>query len=131
MGLSVEEQVRAIIADVLGQEPEAVGAQSRLMGDLGAESLDFLDIVFRLEDEFEIKIPRGEIEKNARGPLSEEEFAPGGIVSEAGLERLRALLPEVAGDIKPGLRAAMILSLFTVETFCKIVSQKLAQKVGA
>lgn len=95
------------------------------MDDLGAESLDYLDIVFRLEDELGIKIPRGEMEKAARGDLSEEEFAPGGIVSEAGLARLRELLPESRDAIKPGLRASAILSLFTVETFVKIVKTQL------
>lgn len=123
----IEARVRALIADVLGQPVEAVSLSSRLMRDLGAESLDYLDIVFRLEDEFSIKIPRGEIEKSARGPLSEAEFAPAGIVSEAGLARLRELLPESADEIGPGLRAASILSLFTVETFAKLVAQKVSE----
>lgn len=124
----IQERVVAIIADVLGQRPADVTLQSRLMADLGAESLDYLDIVFRLEDEFQIKIPRGDIERQARGDLSEEEFAPGGIVSEAGIQRLKELLPESKDDIKPGLRAAQILALFTVETFAKITQKKLSEK---
>jgi acyl carrier protein len=121
----VSRRVSEIIADVLGRRPAEVSLHSRLMTDLGAESLDYLDIVFRLEDEFQIKIPRGEIERTARGDLSEEEFAPGGIVSEAGLARLRELLPEAREELKPGLRAATILSLFTVETFARIVAQRI------
>jgi acyl carrier protein len=122
----VEARVINIIADVLGLRSQEVTLQSQLMSDLGAESLDYLDIVFRLEDEFNIKIPRGDIERQARGDLSEEEFAPGGVVSDAGLARLKELLPEVRAQIKPGLRGAQILSLFTVETFAKITIKKLA-----
>jgi acyl carrier protein len=120
----IEARVVSIIADVLGQRPQEVTLQSQLMGDLGAESLDYLDIVFRLEDEFNIKIPRGDIERQARGDLSEEDFAPGGIVSEAGLARLHELLPEAKKQLAPGMRAAQILSLFTVETFVKLTTKK-------
>jgi acyl carrier protein len=121
----IEARVVSIIAEVLGQRPQEITLQSQLMADLGAESLDYLDIVFRLEDEFNIKIPRGDIERQARGDLSEEDFAPGGIVSEAGLARLYELLPEARGQLKPGMRAAQILSLFTVETFVKLTTKKL------
>jgi acyl carrier protein len=120
----IEARVQGIIANVLGLRPQEVSLKSQLMADLGAESLDYLDIVFRLEDEFSIKIPRGDIERQARGDLSEEDFAPGGIVSEAGLLRLHELLPEAKDQLKPGLRAAQILALFTVETFAKLTITK-------
>jgi hypothetical protein len=58
--------------------------------------------------------------------MSEEEFAPGGVVSEAGLARLRTLLPESAEYIQAGLRAGQILTLFTVGTFLRMVEGKLA-----
>lgn len=122
----IEERVVALVADVLGRRPSEVTLASRLMDDLGAESLDYLDIVFQLEDRFGIKITRGEMERAARGEMAEEEFAPGGVVSEAGLARLRELLPEAAAHVKPGLRASAILSLFTVETFVKIAEKKLS-----
>jgi acyl carrier protein len=121
----IAERVVALVADVLGRRPSEVAPQSRLMDDLGAESLDYLDIVFQIEDRFQVKITRGELERAARGEMSEEEFAPGGVVSEAGLARLRELLPESADRVRPGLRASAILGLFTVETFIKIVEKKL------
>jgi len=123
-GRSDGEIVRAIVAESLGRELEEVGLQSRLMEDLGAESLDFLDIVFRLEREFDITITRGEMEQAARGDMTEEEFAPGGVISEAGLQRLQELMPEVRDRIEPGLRPAQILGLFTVETFVRTVAAK-------
>lgn len=122
----IEQGVCALVADVLGRRPEEVALTSRLMDDLGAESLDYLDIVFQLEDRFGVKITRGELERAARGTMSDDEFAPDGVVSAAGLARLRELLPEAAAQVKPGLRATAILGLFTVETFAKIVERKLA-----
>ena len=117
--------VRDAIAEALAIEPETVNAHSNLMHDLGAESLDFLDIVFKLEHAFGIEITRGEMEKAARGDMSDEQFAPGGVISDAGLERLRELMPEAADRIRAGLRPPQILGLFTVQTFANVVRGKL------
>lgn len=119
----VGDEVCKIIAEALGRDVE-VRLTSNLVEDLGAESLDFLDIVFKLEQAFEIKITRGEMERAARGDMSEEEFAPSGVISPAGLERLRELMPEAKDKIKPGLRPVQILSLFSVQTFVNIVLAK-------
>lgn len=120
----VAENVRLIVAEALAQEASQVQLSS-LMTDLGADSLDYLDVVFRLERAFDIQITRGEMERAARGDMAEEEFAPSGVISEAGLERLRELMPEAAGRIIPGLRPMQILSLFTVQTFANMVFAKL------
>ncbi|MCE9572568.1 MAG: acyl carrier protein [Deltaproteobacteria bacterium] len=121
---TVEESVRAIIATSLGRPLDEVHLDSALMNDLGAESLDLLDIVFCIEREFAIEITRGEMERVARGDMTDEEFAPGGLISEAGLARLRQLMPEAAHRIAAGLRAREILSLFTVQTFANMVHGK-------
>jgi acyl carrier protein len=121
----VPERVREIVAEALARSPADVRPESILMADLGAESLDFLDIVFKLEHEFHIQITRGEMERAARGDMSDEEFAPAGIVSEQGLARLRELMPEAAARIEPGLRPGQILSLFSVQTFVNLVRAKL------
>ena len=121
----VGEIVCQVVAEALGRDVE-VRVTSNLMDDLGAESLDFLDIVFKLEQTFGIQITRGEMERAARGDMSEDEFAPGGVVSDAGLARLRELMPEAADRIKPGLRPVQILSLFSVQTFVNIVNAKRA-----
>jgi acyl carrier protein len=122
------DTVRREIAAALGCDIERVQRTSNLMDELGAESLDFLDIVFRLEQAFGIQITRGEMERAARGDMSEEEFAPQGVVSDAGLARLRELMPEAASRIEPGLRPAQILGLFSVQTFVNLVQ---AKKAGA
>lgn len=125
----VAENVRQIVAEALAQDASQVQLSS-LMTDLGADSLDYLDVVFRLERAFDIQITRGEMERAARGDMAEEEFAPGGVISEAGLQRLRELMPEAAGRITAGLRPMQILSLFTVQTFANMVFAKLERRTA-
>jgi hypothetical protein len=64
------------------------------------------------------------MERAARGDLTDDEFAPNGVISERGLARLRELLPEARERIVPGLKPAQILSLFSVQTFVSIVYSK-------
>lgn len=120
----IEEKVCDIVAEALAADRAGVTIDSNLMDELGAESLDFLDIVFKLERAFKIQITRGEMERAARGDMTDEEFAPGGVISDAGLERLRTLMPEAAGRIVPGLRPVQILGLFSVRTFVNLVQAK-------
>ena len=122
--MTTAEKVRGLIAEALACDRERVRPDANLMDDLGAESLDFLDIVFKLERAFDIQITRGEMERAARGDMSEDEFAPAGVISDAGLERLRQLMPEARERIRPGLRPMQILGLFSVQTFVNLVEAK-------
>jgi acyl carrier protein len=120
--LATFSKAAEIVADAIGCEVEKVKLESSLIEDLGAESIDFVDIVFRLQKQFKVKIPRGKMVEEARGSLSEAEFEKGGDVSEAGVARLRAFLSEVPSDrFKTPLKVADIPRLFTVATFCKLV----------
>ena len=115
-------KVREIIADGLVIDEDTISLSSRLIGDLGAESIDFLDLVFQLEKEFAIKIPRGQLEKNARGTLNEQEFEQNGVLTAKGLTALQSYLTEVPKDsFKANMKVNEIPLLFTVETFCKLV----------
>jgi acyl carrier protein len=120
----VVQVVREVIAEALARDVSEVQVEHNLMEDLGAESLDFLDIVFKLERAFGIQITRGEMERAARGDMTDEEFAPAGVISEAGLARLRELMPEAGERIKPGLRPVQILALFSVKTFVNLAEAK-------
>ena len=114
--------VSATIADALGCDIEDVKAHASLIEDLDAESIDFLDIVFRLERGFKVKIPRGKIVENARGPLSEADFEQKGIVTDAGMTQLRSYLAEVPAErFRSPLKVKDIPRLFTPVTFCKLV----------
>lgn len=119
---TVYPKVREIVADVLVIDESEVSLNARLISDLGAESIDFLDLVFQLEKEFAIKIPRGQLEKNARGDLTEEEFENGGAITEKGLAALKHYLSEVPEEhFAPNMKVSEIPMLFTVETFCKLI----------
>lgn len=112
--MAIYPKVAEIIADALGCDEEDVKPDSSLINDLDAESIDFLDIVFRLEREFKVKIPRGKAMEEARGELSEEEFEQGGGATGAGVAKIRACLTEVSADrIKAPLKAAGIPSPLT------------------
>ncbi len=120
------EQTRQVIARSISRPLAEISPVACLMRDLHVESIDLLDIVFSLEQEFGIEITRGALEAAARGSMTEDEFAPGGRMSPAGLARLRALLPEVAGRIEEGLRPREVMSMFTSTTFARIVAGSLA-----
>src|SRR5438477_13204311 len=122
-------KVSATLVEALNVDEDDIKPTSTLQGDLGAESIDFLDIVFRLEREFGIKIPRGELfpESIFQG---DPDFVQNGKVTEKGLEELRTRMP--FADISkfeknPELTA--ISDLFTVEMIAKYIERKLSVKV--
>lgn len=119
---AVFPKVAQIVSDALGCELDEVTPKASLIQDLDAESIDFLDLVFRLEKGFGVKIPRGKIVEDARGPLPEAEFETKGVVTEAGMTRLREFLSEVPAErFKTPMKANEVPRLFTTETFCKVV----------
>ena len=120
--MAIFPKLAEMIADAIGCEVDKVKLNSSLIDDLGAESIDFLDMVFRLERTFKVKIPRNKLVEEARGDLSESEFDKGGVVSDAGMARLRLFLSEVPPErFAAPLKVADIPRLFTTETFCKVV----------
>ena len=120
--MAVYPKVSETMADALGCDVEDIKPDVSLIEGLDAESIDFLDMVFRLERAFKIKIPRGKIVENARGDLPESEFEQNGIVTEKGLAQLREYLSEVAAErFKTPMKVADIPRLFTPTTFCKLV----------
>lgn len=125
--------VAKTIAEALGVEPEDIKPDVSLIEGLDAESIDFLDLVFRLERAFKIKIPRGKIVEEARGDLPEADFEEKGFVTERGMLRLRAFLSEVPAErFRSPMPVADIPRLFTAETFAKLVirSQQSAAAAG-
>src|ERR1043166_1484811 len=90
--VEIYQKVTATLVDSLNVDEDEVKPESTLQGDLGAESIDFLDIVFRLERGFGIKIPRGELfpESIFKG---DAEFVQDGKVTAKGISELRASMP--------------------------------------
>ncbi|MFP6767986.1 MAG: acyl carrier protein [Planctomycetaceae bacterium] len=118
-------QVQGILVDALGADEDEVTPGATLVSDLGAESIDFLDIVFNLEKEFDIKIPRGELFPENLAAEGDG-LAIDGVVTEEGLTKLREKLP--FADIEAFTadpQVANIQDLFTVDMLVNFVSDKL------
>src|SRR5215211_2082421 len=121
-------KVSATLVEALNVDEDEVKPTSTLQGDLGAESIDFLDIVFRLEREFGIKIPRGELfpESIFQG---DPDFVQNGRVTEKGLDELRTRMPFAdLGDFEKNPEVSKLSDLFTVELITRYIQGKLAQK---
>jgi acyl carrier protein len=123
--------VRDCVASVLAVDQSKITPGASLIDDLGAESLDFLDLLFRLETDFKVKIPRDGIRVMAQDGLADG-FERAGVLTPEALERLRILMPEVAqGRLAQGLRTAQIPNLFTTETFVRLVAWRLSEQTVA
>lgn len=121
----VFEQVREVLVDALGVDDDEVKGEATLMGDLGAESIDFLDIVFRLEKAFGIKIPREELFP-AETLLTNPELVNNGKLTEKGLAELREKMPHTDLSIfenDPDINK--LGDLFTVNSIVNYVGSKL------
>lgn len=127
----VFEKVRGCFVEALGVEPEEVTLKAKVIDDLGAESLDFLDIAYRLEQGFKIKIPRGDIKQKSQEGLGAEAWEKDGLLTEKALTKIREVMPEVdPASVKTGMRAKDIPKLFTVETFYNMVVKLQADKAA-
>ena len=118
-------KVSATLIEALNVDEDEIKPTSTLQGDLGAESIDFLDIVFRLEREFGIKIPRGELfpESIFQG---DPEFVQNGRVTEKGLAELKAKMPFAdLREFEKNPEVSQISDLFTVELITRYIEGKL------
>ena len=120
------EKVKQTLVDALSVDDDEVTETATLTGDLGAESIDFLDIVFRLEQAFGFKIGQGELfpENVSQNP----EYVKDGKVTPKGLETLRARMPHVSfADFEKDPQLAKIGRIFTVSALVTFVENKLAK----
>ncbi len=130
MAMSREDlfkEVQEVMVDALGVDEDEVTQQATLMGDLGAESIDFLDIVFRLEKAFEIKIPREELFP-AEGLMSNPEYVNNGKLTEKGLAELKNAMPHTdfeSFEDDPDINK--LGDLFTVNSVVNFVELKLRE----
>lgn len=118
----VERKVTAAIARALDREADEVPLSASLTRDLGAESLDFLDIAFTLEGDFQIQLPRLDILTRAAEHFGEDRLVKDGRVTDFGLELLRKGMPELdPATLVPGLRPDDVLGMITAASFVRIV----------
>jgi len=119
------EKVREALVDALGVDDDEVISEATLQGDLDAESIDFLDIVFRLEKSFDIKIERGEL--FPEDILTDVEYVQEGKVNEAGIAKLKERMP--FADLSKFEADPVVQNLgqqLTVQDMCRFVELKLS-----
>ncbi len=117
-------KVREVLEEALGVDEDEVTPQATLGGDLGAESIDYLDIVFRLEKAFGIKISQAEL--MADNVLSDPQYVQDGKVTDLGMSELRKQLPHADLDAFDASRQVdEFPNIFTVESMVKFVQGKL------
>ena len=124
----IYEKVREILVDALGADESECTMDATLMGDLGAESIDFLDIVFRLERNFGIKIPRGEL--FPENVVSDPEMISNGKLTAKGIDELKARMPYAdLSSFAANPDVEKIGDLYTVDMLVHYVQSKLSAAV--
>jgi len=119
----VFEKVQETLIEALGVDDDEVTPEATLTGDLGAESIDFLDIVFRLEKAFDIKIPRGELFPD--NILNNPEYVQDGKLTDTGLEQLKERMPHADfSDFEQDPDINKMAELFKVQTIVNYVIGK-------
>lgn len=117
-------KVKEVLVDALGVDDDEVTPQAVIRDDLGAESIDFLDIMFRLEKAFGIKIPKGELmpENVANDP----NYVENGVVKPAGIEMLKQKMPHSDfSEFEKDPKVENMSKLFTVQAIVKYIEGKL------
>ena len=121
------EQLKPLLMEVLGVTPEEIHLNSVLVAELGAESIDLLDLSFRIEERFKVTIEANEIEREARQRMPGGVYEKDGVLTEEALAEIRKAAPELPqAQLVKGLRKADLPSLLTVGFFVHLIARKLA-----
>lgn len=127
----VEQRVLAVIARAMDRPVSDVKLTSSLELDLGAQSLDYLDIAFALERQFRIQFPRADFMQRAGDHFGEENLVKNSVITDLGLRLLAKGMPELdPSALKPGLRVTEVRKMFVVATFIRVVKQLLEAKAA-
>ena len=119
-------KVRDALVEALGLDEDEVTPEAKLSADLGAESIDFLDITFRLEKAFSIKIPRGDLVPD--NLLNDPQYVKDGKLTDKGMEEFKARMPHAdLSEFEQDPDVGKIMDLFSVQTIVNYVTGKLGQ----
>lgn len=121
------EQLKPLLVEVMGVSADKIHLHSVLVADLGAESIDLLDLSFRIEEHFKVRIEANELEREAKKRIPGGVYEKDGFLTEAALAELRRAAPELdSAKLVPGLRKIDLPSLLTVGFFVRLIARKLA-----
>ena len=124
----IHTAVQEAVVDALGVSEDEVTPDATLLGDLGAESIDLLDILFRLERKVGVKIQAADLGAHVQGGIPDEEFGDEqGKITPKGMAQLKKVMPQIDADELAGkLEAEKVMSLFTVQNLEEMVAQRAA-----
>lgn len=124
--------VESAVAAALGLDEDEVTPDATLLDELGAESIDLLDILFRLERSVGVKIQASDLAEYVQGGIPDEEFGDENeIITPKGLQQLKKVMPQIDTDELSGkLEADQVMSLFTVQNLADMVASRAAAPTG-
>jgi len=125
--------VREAVADALGLDEDEVTPDATIVGELGAESIDLLDILFRIERKSGVKVQASDLADAIQGGIPDEEFGDENeIVTAVGLAHMKTVMPQIDVEALTGkLHAEQVMSLFTVENLAGVVADKAADSAAS
>jgi acyl carrier protein len=127
----IQSAVQEAVVGALGVGEDEATPDATLMDDLGAESIDLLDILFRIERSTGVKIQASDLGEYIQGGMSDDEFGDDGVVSRKGLEHLHAVMPQIDPDEYEGkLEAEKVISHFTVGNLADMVEARAGAAAG-
>ncbi len=125
----IENELKNIIEDILGEEKENINSTSLLIEELGFDSLDLLDLTFNIEEKFKVKIGSDELSGRAKGKFKQSELVDEkGFLTDLSLSELKNSIPEIPADkLVHGLRENDIPKLLTIGVFVRLIEDKLVK----
>ena len=122
----IQSAVQEAVVGALGVSEDEATPDATLMDDLGAESIDLLDILFRIERSTGVKIQASDLGEYIQGGIPDDQFGDeNGIVSEQGIEQLKKVMPQIdADELRGKLEAEKVISLFTVGNLADMVAAR-------
>ncbi len=128
----VDSAVRDAVIEALALDDDEVTPDSTLMGDLGAESIDLLDILFRIEKSTGVKIEASDLGDYIQGGIPDDEFSDANeVLTAKGAQQLHKVMPQVdPADVEGSLKAEDVITLFTVQNLTEMVKIRAAAAAG-
>ena len=122
----VDAAVKEAVVEALALDDDEVTPESTLMDDLGAESIDLLDILFRIEKSTGVKIEASDLGDYMQGGIPDDEFSDENeVITEKGAQHLKTVMPQVdPDDLAGSLKAEEVITLFTVENLSQMVKSR-------
>lgn len=120
------ESVKNVIHESTGIEPSEIELDKTLFDDLAIDSIDMVDILYELENEYDIKLELSELEKRSKSQLEGRPYEVNSVITEEGIQALKEHLPEVdQSKLVAGITIHELIKVFTVHSLCKLVQHQI------